>query len=120
MDNYDKQVYPIGIPVAFGVMLWRKRRLINPPSDFSTGTATAFSEDRYSRRKDPDPRLLDRRIAQTAFLWGVSVLFVIFHGECLCQCHRCTYPDNWFSCKVKRGVFVLNSADNARTGDRFG
>lgn len=66
------QVYPIGIPMAFFAMLWRKRRLINPPKDPLAADALAVSDGLYGRPLEPDARLSDRRIAQTAFLWRVS------------------------------------------------
>lgn len=55
-------------------MLYRKRRLLNPPVDFTNGGASdsPFAEDLLGRPKEPDPRLLDRRISQTAFLWRVG------------------------------------------------
>lgn len=69
-----KQVYPIGIPLAFGVMLWKKRRLINPAKDSSSGTLNPNSKDDESgQRENLDPRFEDRRIGQTAFLWRVSI-----------------------------------------------
>lgn len=57
-------------------MLWRKRSIINPPKDIlPPGGVLNFPSggtERYGRPSDPDPRLSDRRIAQTAFLWRVS------------------------------------------------
>lgn len=62
-------------------MLWRKRSIINPPKDvlppggvlnFPSGQGTRGAE-RYGRPSEPDPRLSDRRIAETAFLWRVRI-----------------------------------------------
>lgn len=66
-------------------MLWRKRDLINPPKEIlppGAGVVPApglpqgqvqgqGTIDTYDRPSEPDPRLRDRRIAQTAFLWRV-------------------------------------------------
>lgn len=80
------QVYPIGIPIVFAVMLWRKRNMINPPKEilppggvlnFPQGQGHghgAGGAERYGRPSEPDPRLSDRRIAQTAFLWRVRLV----------------------------------------------
>eukprot|EP00752_Nemacystus_decipiens_P011444 g10163.t1 len=71
-------VYPVGIPIVFAVMLWRKRSIINPPKDilppggvlnFPSSGQGAGGAERYGRPNEPDPRLSDGRIAQTAFLW---------------------------------------------------
>eukprot|EP00903_Cladosiphon_okamuranus_P009051 g8653.t1 len=70
-------VYPVGIPIVFAVMLWRKRSIINPPKDVPPPggvlnfphAQAARGEERYGRPSEPDPRLSDRRIAETAFLW---------------------------------------------------
>ncbi|CAM9682270.1 unnamed protein product [Pylaiella littoralis] len=71
-------VYPIGIPIAFAVMLWRKRSIINPPKEVLPPGGVALNnlrgspeagEQQHGLAKEPDPRLSDRRIAQTAFLW---------------------------------------------------
>lgn len=73
-----QQVYPIGIPVFFAVMLWRKRSMINPPKDILSAARvlhgsnpSQHEDERYGRPSEPDQRLSDRRIAQTAFLWRV-------------------------------------------------
>lgn len=72
------QVYPIGIPLVFFILLFRKRRLINPskevhPDIMSLSGGNAGGNYGSSEGDgEPDPRLLDRRIAQTAFLWGVG------------------------------------------------
>lgn len=66
--------------MAFFAMLWRKRRLINPPKDPLQGDALTPSDELYGRPREPDARLSDRRIAQTAFLWRVSVV------KWLCVC----------------------------------
>lgn len=76
-----RQVYPIGIPIVFAVMLWRKRSIINPPKDIlPPGGVLNFPQaqgvggaERYGRPSEPDPRLTDRRIAETAFLWRVRL-----------------------------------------------
>ena len=66
------QVYPIGIPIGFGVLLWRKRHLIDPAKNVHPTDASSLSEGQPGPPSDSDPRLVDRRIAQTAFLWRVS------------------------------------------------
>lgn len=66
------QVYPIGIPITFAVLLWRKRHLVNPAKNVHPADASSLSEGQPEPPSDSDPRLLDRRIAQTAFLWRVS------------------------------------------------
>ena len=66
------QVYPIGIPVAFSVMLWQKRHLLKPAKNVHPTDALNLSEGQPEPPSDSDPRLLDRRIAHTAFLWRVS------------------------------------------------
>lgn len=68
--NNDK-VYPLGIPTVFAVLLHRKRRLINPPRELRPD-ALAWWGDHTRSSREPDPRLQDRRIAQTAVLWRVS------------------------------------------------
>ncbi len=77
-----RQVYPVGVPIFFAVMLWRKRDLINPPKEILPPGAGVIpfpsvpqgqgAVDTYGRPSEPDPRLSDRRIAETAFLWRVS------------------------------------------------
>ncbi|CAM9092872.1 unnamed protein product [Scytosiphon promiscuus] len=71
-------VYPIGIPIVFAIMLWRKRNIINPPKEllppggpinFPTPQQQHQGGERYGQPNEPDPRLADRRIAQTSFLW---------------------------------------------------
>ncbi|CAM9993418.1 unnamed protein product, partial [Choristocarpus tenellus] len=49
-------VYPVGIPVMYAIVLYRRRRLINPKETQEEG-------------QPQHNRLHDRRIAQTSFLW---------------------------------------------------
>lgn len=63
--------------MVFLAMLLRKRHLLNPSVDFQDGGASlnpllgGAHSPSHSQTKDPDPRLLDRRLSRTVFLWRV-------------------------------------------------
>ena len=88
------QVYPIGIPVVFFVLLFRKRRLINPPQGVHPDIVSLSGgniNDDNDEENNPDPRLLDRRIAQTSFLWQAGVHSLFTTSRKRVSAHFCSF-----------------------------
>lgn len=63
-------IYPIGIPVGYLMILWRRRRALDPFIDGEKARSSRGDAGRARVRQTCRARMDDQTLRTTSFLWG--------------------------------------------------